>query len=283
MKKIRSSHLIVGAAALLMVLAAGTVSASNMAFKINIELPRPVTTGITGNQCTLCDTWISLPFSNPLIGNTLKLRALCDTDGSGTITTADQMQFVSQQGKDMHLATADPSALDSVTTHSCTVLTSPNPVYQPTRAVRLRTKPIGTANQILTQIYVGSDVPGTQILLRNSLTRAVAGGSCNGSLCDNQVDMVYHTTATNLRQFCDTDGSGTVSTADRVQFVTLQGKDLNLATANRNAVDSVTTHSCTVLTSANPAVIVGRGLRVRLKVGSTTTPMPDTLISEPHF
>jgi hypothetical protein len=249
-----------------------------MAFKINIELPRPVTTGITGNQCTLCDTWISLPFSNPLIGNTLKLRALCDTDGSGTVTTADQIAFVSQQGSNMHLTTADPSALDSTTTHNCSVLTSPNPVYQPTRAVRLRPKTIGAANQILTQIYVGSDVPGTQILLRNSLTRAVAGGSCNGSLCDNQVDMVYHTTATNLRGFCDTDGSGTVSTADRVAFVTQQG-----TTANRNAVDSVTTHNCPVLTSPNPAVIIGRGLRIRLKVGTTTTPMPDTLISEPHF
>lgn len=63
------------------------------------------------------------------------------------------------------------------------------------RAVRVRPRPgLGTV-QI---VYVGSDVPGTQILVKKMGCR----------ICDNWIDLAYHTTWTRLRDVCDTDGDG---------------------------------------------------------------------------
>jgi hypothetical protein len=231
-----------------MVMLAGTAMASNMAFKINTTLFR-------SPNCTTCDNWISLPFSSSFVGQ--NIRALCDSNGDGVVGAADTVQFVTQQNS--------PN-IDAITTHSCTLSAGiNNPPYQPTRAVRLRIKTAVPAGNVQI-IHVGSDVPGTQILLRKT-------GGC--ATCDNWIDMVYHTTFRNLRDACDTNGNGTVETADQIQFVTQQG-----TAASPGAVDSITTHSCTLSPSINnPLVQVGRGLRIRLKAAA----VGDLLYSEPHF
>ena len=76
MTRMRASHLVVGALMVGGVLAAASATASNMAFKISITLHN-------FPNCRICDTWISLPFDNPLRGR--DLRAFCDSNGDGLV------------------------------------------------------------------------------------------------------------------------------------------------------------------------------------------------------
>lgn len=259
----RKGLLLVGLAALLMLAVVSTASASNMAFKINMSVQgQPA--------CNTCDNWISLPFNNPFIGK--RLRDFCDTDGDGVGGTGsgtdpgDQIALVAQE---------NPANVDAEPFHSCLGSAAlPNPLYVPTRAVRLRPR---TGLGTIQIVYVGSDVPGTKIELQE------AGGACN--TCDNWVDLVYHTTYARLRDVCDTNGNGiggTGSSTDAGDAIALVAQE---SAAN---VDAEPFHSCLGSPALpNPTIQIGRGLRVRLRTG-VTAPCPSGAancfpLSEPHF
>ncbi len=260
MKMIRKTHLILAAAAVLMVIVAGTANASNMAFKMNQIIYRAAV------NCTSCDQWLSLPFNNQFIGKTIRsAQGLCDTDGDGAAVNdaGDIFEFIAQQG-----TPANPAQIDTTTVVNCNSPLGANPVYQPTRAIRVRPKGAG-ANPDINWVVVGSDVPGTQIVVR-----APSGGTC--STCNNWIDLVYHATYTTFRTVCDTDGDGDstpADTGDAIEFVAMEGTATNAA-----RVDSVFTLSCLSPLGANPAVRIGRGLSVRLKSGRS-----NLLLSQPHF
>jgi hypothetical protein len=285
MTRTRITHLAIAAVAVVMLLAAGAATASNMAFKINVTVPRPVTAGVVGNQCNLCDFWLSLPYGNPFAGK--NLHDLCDSNGDGAVVnTVDQIQTVSQQGSYVGTPRVlNPANLDSIALRVCTnpATFGDNPPYQPNRAVRIRLKTVAAINQVLNIIYVGQDIPGTQLLVRNSAARAgvAGGGSCPQTLCDNWLPLSYHTIHANLRGLCDTDGSGgSPTSADRMQIVRMQG-----TATNPLAVDSVVFNLCTSPVGANPVVEIGKAVQVRLKDSALSggVPIPDTLISVPHF
>lgn len=285
MRKLRKSHLLVGALALAMIaVAAGTATASNMAFKINRIIYRPGSVGGTG-LCTACDNRVSLPFNNPFIGK--RLRDFCDTNGNGIIGTtdpADTVAFVGQPGRVVSgsgtAVVVDITAVDFSVTHNCALSVSNNPLYRATYPVTLRAKASGIPAGDLNLIFVGSDSPGTQILVYNASTR---GGTCPGSVCDTWADLVYHTTATNLRGLCDTNGDGVIQAAvDAIQFVSQQGRQLTSTTSDIRAVDAVVTHNCDLAVSPNPPITIGGPVRLRLR-GSAAAPRPDFLLSESHF
>lgn len=261
MRKIRKSHLFVAAAAVLILAIAGTAYASNMAFKINQVIYR--------STCTLCDQWISLPANNQFIGKTFRSAGgLCDTDGDGNFINDpdDLFEFIRQQG-----TAADPTAIDSLQAVSCNIPFGLNPTYQPGRAVQVRPKGIGLADTSF--IVVGSHAPGTQFLVR---APASQGGSGNCVLCDNWIDLLYHTTYPNLRNACDSNGDGNSApnVADQFSFVRQQGTAFNPA-----LVDSLISVNCAAPFGANPAMRIGKGISIRVK----TTATGDILLSPPHF
>jgi hypothetical protein len=254
--------------------------ASNMAFKFNAILQNPVSRAGTGqgttagSSCTLCGNWVSLPFVTQFEG----LRLF------GSFCSNTDIQSVGQPGVCSGLGNntvCDPTKIDAIATRSCTVpqTLAADPPYQPNAPIRviLKTTTSGDKSQIL----VGSDAPGRQVQIRNSITRSgTAQGSVTGTgctLCGNWVQLPYHTTARRLFDIC-LESSNFASVGQGGEVCSGLGES---TICNPNVTDAVQTRSCTVPQNlqANPLVIVGRPIRVILK----TTTVGDALWSPAHF
>lgn len=199
------------------------------------------------------DNWVSLPPGNPFVGK--RLQDFCDTNGDGIATTLDTVAFVAEPGRIVSGAgsslVVDPSAVIFTVTHSCAVAASSNSLYRPGSPVRLRAKtsriPAGDVQLVLD----GWDVPGPEVLVYNAST---CGGTCPGSVCDNWVDLLYHTTALRLRDVCDTNGDGLVQAAtDAFIIVSQQRRRLTSTSSDPRFLDSVVTHGCDLRCPTTPS------------------------------
>jgi hypothetical protein len=184
MMKLRASRLSAAAvAAVVLILMAGSAAiASNMGFKMNRHL--------CGPGVNLGKNWVSLPYNNPY-GN---VAGLCS-----------QLGLTSSGFSPAKVTTIDASSTGVPPTISCgtTAATGPAATLVPSRGYQIEdsTKDV---------IIVGSHNPALSVNLYSP------GVSPKGK---NWFGVPYHTTWTNVKQFCDS--VGLVSTGFTQDSVTL--------------------------------------------------------------
>lgn len=292
-------------------LGAGTGNCSGCINWVSLPLRNPFTEPSTSpiHTCPACDKL------NPVTGlYEHTLRDFCDTNGNGRINTflnpdaGDLISIVQQPGQflpaNMLLGLPiefEPDAVDSRISHNCDVNQPPPAVYDPTR-------PLGLVGRRLSAIFpagdavltfVGSDVPGQPIVVLNAGQGRNLGGHCvtanaethervPGSVCDHWITLLYHTTARNARDLCDTNFDGLINSADSIHFISVTGRRIDLllpVRGNSNfdpTRDTFVTHNCDISISDDPALGLGAGIRIRLR-GSVTSPRPDFAYMQPHF
>jgi hypothetical protein len=266
-RKVLAAVFVVAAVALTV----GLTTASNMAFKLNYVIQNPTTRGGTGT-CQICRNWVSLPLSNQFQGQ--RVRALC--------SLATNIGFITQQG--VHSGVGDATTIDTsridqlAGPHSCTALASltPNWVLVPNAPIGIILTSASTGDR--NAIIVGADVPGTQLQVRKT---AADGGSAPCTVCANIEELVYHTTAVRLYDYC--------AEMPGALFLSQPGSTTGFGTStalNANNIDRWTgPTSCASSASLtpNPTVQIGRPLRIILKTSGTGEPAGDILWSPAHF
>ncbi len=147
-----------------------------------------------------------------------------------------------------------------------------NPPYQPNIGINvlLRTT-VGNS----TQIFVGSDAPGTQQLIRTSTTR---GGTATCVTCGNWVQLPYHTTATRLNDIClENPNFARVSQTNLASGTGLQ--TTVIPPERPDDVASSRTCGAPPTLGSNPPVQMGKPVNIVLKSSVTG----DVLWSPAHF
>jgi hypothetical protein len=250
----------------------GLATASNMAFKLSYIVRNPTSRGGSAT-CTVCGNWISLPFNTPFQG--LRVRALCAAVGPDA-------QFISQPGVatgNGNATTIDTTRLDSLAgPHSCLALDSltPNWVYQPNLPVRVTLRAISTGDK--EAIFVGSDVPGTQQLLRKTSLR---GGSAACAVCGNWAQLPYHTTAVRLYDLClEIPGAALIV---QPGGSTGAGSTTQLFQDRIDSLTGPTSCAASPSLTPNPLVQIGRPVRITVRTSTAQEPPGDILWSPAHF
>jgi hypothetical protein len=182
MLKHRASRLTVAvlAAVAIIVIAGSVATASNMGFKLNKALSRPV----TGGGAESGNNWISVPFKNPYSGAPCTIAsacygALCTQTGLPALTTG--------------LQDLDPST-GNTTPLTCGTATANSTAMTPGRGFRVRGNALPASI-----IIVGSHDPAQAItLLATSATKPDQGNLWFA--------VPYHTTAVTAADLCTQGG-----------------------------------------------------------------------------